>query len=259
MAIIDVTDPGVVNVEAQAYPPVPGSAQALPTPVLVDASSQGAVPLRPLLQALPLSSDVFVEDVSLLPLPSFSRGTVDPDVREVDVSAQNLTSVSVDTFLVTEVGSVRVGPPGIPDSVTLAIATILDADTLGPVTSSTTRYRITLASSLASYGVGIVGRQATVESSVTPGNVGQSMIISFWSGNLIVIPRQVGSLTFSTNLQVGATLAIDVGRDGTGAFYELVASESDVLVQPQLLVPPTTTGTSFSSTGVVSPVEMRAS
>src|SRR3989304_7718237 len=85
---VDITDPNMVNVEDQAYPPIPPTFQALP-PNLGDLLSAslfaGPIPGQPP-QALPLSVEVDVASQPALP-PSFSQGFATP--VEVEVEGQD--------------------------------------------------------------------------------------------------------------------------------------------------------------------------
>ena len=240
MAVVEnIVDPGMVNIEDQAYPfPIPpfqdepfndgeltpGSLYAPPI-VPPDFSS-----LKPFLN-MAVESQVY-------PSPALFMATQAPFRENIDVSLQSFANLDIREFIVTEAGNFQTNAPGLPDFVDLQILEIKDAQTLGSVSAGTTRYRIALSASLVPFGVPIQDREVEVIAAFTAANVGQVRTIRFWNVNLIYIDRAEGDENFAVDLAVGDTLRFEVDREGFEVVNDIFPNDINVFLADSFVAPP---------------------
>jgi hypothetical protein len=155
MAIEDVTDPGLINVEDQAYPAVLG-VNFTPLPAnfgeLLSASLFAPNPALGVPSTLvPTPSSV---QVANQPPPFIPFGGVpEPEAIEVDVAQQSPPGVDVDEFVVTELDQ-NIQTNETPESIVdFTVTSAVDAETFGPVTSTTKLVRTTVTPALSPFGV----------------------------------------------------------------------------------------------------------
>lgn len=257
---MDVTNPGLVSVEAETYGnPYPngGTQQWVPreTDDLVDAAGE-AYP-RPSndvgSSVFPTPADVAVTELPFLPPPFF---TPLPRAFEVNVDDQVIGQgvwVYVDPAnpamgkrFVTPADFTVVGPAesfqtndAVAEIVTVTVVAVLDADNLpNPPSGSTTRYYlVTAPPSLTSYPVSLLGRQITFgEATLTVADRGASRLIQNYGGNFVTIAKDDpsdgnGGVPSLAQPQAGDTFEVAVNRQGS----EQVNTEGgvvDVFVSP---------------------------
>lgn len=104
MSQFDVTDPGLVNVADQAYPPVPPDQQALPTPRLVNGSDFAPPPLPTPQLGDPTPSSTLVANAPYV-APSASLGVAVPAITSFDVGTEIGVKQPVAEWLVTQSGN----------------------------------------------------------------------------------------------------------------------------------------------------------
>lgn len=226
----NVFDPGVVNIEAQAYPAPVDLAQALVrnlaalTPGLLFAP-----PLPPPdSQAIPRPLPVPVADQSFI-LPPLSLGVAVVDPPEVDVGTQNLIRQPVAEFVVTESGNFQFNR-SVPQSVSFTIAAI-SSFTSQPVGGIvTTFYVITFAVgvNLMDFGVELTGTEASFPNSapaLNPDDVPTGIITKFTNRQIVVdgtdlVPAPV----------VGNTVVIDVSRHGDEVVFDIFSPDANVTI-----------------------------
>lgn len=226
----NVYDPGLVNVEAQAYPAPVDLAQALTLNLArLTAGSLFAPPaVPPGNQAGPQFLPVAVADQSFI-LPSLALGVPFFDPPEVDVGAQNLIRQPVAEFIVTESGNFQFNR-SVPQSVSFPIATIssFQSQPVGGIV--TTFYVITFAVgvNLMDFGVELTGTEAAFPNSAPtrdPGDIPTGPITKFTNRQIVVdgtdlVPAPV----------VGNTVVIDVSRHGDEAVFDLFPNDRDVTI-----------------------------
>jgi hypothetical protein len=224
MSISNIVNPGLVNVADEAYPAPPPGRQRLPrnTGALTPISNDGYPIVPQGVGRLPLLANV---DVSLQSF-KFPQGfgtpippSLVPFLPLIDVVVQDDVPSDPDDiteFVVTQAGSFPTSAAGVETDFETTITAIIDADTGGAPTGTTTRYRITLADSLVPFGITFIGRQAEVVAAADPANIGLTRFIDYWSVNVIFMAATVNPNPppVTTNLVVGDTLSFDVDRDG---------------------------------------------
>jgi hypothetical protein len=246
MSITDVTNPGLIIVADEAYPPPLPSRARLPQNlgVLIAVADEAALAVPNGVASGPAEVEVDVASQNFI-LPSFNSGASAPTPADVNVDSTPLGIAASTEYVVTEAGNFPTNGPGLTQTVNATISAIVDADTGGAVGGGTTRYKITLSASLVPYGISFLGREVKVVASVTAGNVNQTRTISYWSVNVIYIsksetdPDTNVTQTFGTDLAVGATLQFNVVRDGFEAVSTQLGQTSNVVLAglPPLGVP----------------------
>ncbi len=262
--IIDVFDPGLINIEDQGYPPPLPDAQALPVnlgdlipgfefaPPIVPAGSQ----------ANPTPTNTDVAQQMGVPL-SLSMGVATPATPNIDVGAQNDVRLPVADITVTESGNFQTNETN--SFITLTVSAVVDADTGGAPTGSTTRYRVTIAPAvLASLGLSISGRQVVFSGNVTAAITGFVRTVSaFGSNSLIMLVTEYGQ-SFNTTTptpQVGDTMIIPTDRQGAQTIYDFQASPLNVyltqlpppIAQTLPALPGSFSGNFLPGNGVINP------
>ena len=234
MPNIDVTDPGVVNVEAQAYPMPPGGSQALPIP-----------------------SQVFVARLVQVQLP-LASGAASVDPPDTDVATQIITRLPVSEFLVTEGGVIQTNNT-VSDLRSFIVSSVTTLNAGLP----TERYQIFLGTAnLAEIGLTLTDIEALFPQqapAAAPENI-PARDIAAWSIDWIIVPR---FNTFGVSMAApvaGNTVQIAVLRDGDEVFIDRFATEIDVTLNPPPQTPVTVSaplltplGNISASTGVVVP------
>lgn len=264
---MDVTNPGLVSVEAETYgnpSPNGGTQQAVPleTDNLVAAAGE-AFP-RPLNDVVSrvfrTPGDLNVdEQPALIPTPY----ELVPSAAEFDVDTQVLGQGSMEWVdpadhslgmrFVSPADFTVVGPAASfqtnlseVDVVTVAITAVLDADNLPnlPSPSTTRYYLVTAPPSLASYPVSLLGRLITFsEDTLTTADRGASRSVQNYGASFVVVNRDDpsennGDIPTLAAPQAGDTFEVSVNRQGS----EQVNTEGgtvDVLISPppQAFVP----------------------
>lgn len=203
MPIINVTNPGLINVADEAYPPPPPDFQAIPLPELVTVADQGYTPANP-------SSGAGVE--------------TGPSVN-IEGQLDTIQLVEQEEVIVTEAGNFKTNP--VPSNFqTFVVTAVADAETGGALSADTKTMKITLAQSLVPFGVDFAGREAEAVVAATASAVGQTRVINFMDVNIIYCPyREGGTLSGPTfDLQANDVLKMEVGRIG----FEVVTQQTGI-------------------------------
>jgi hypothetical protein len=214
--IANVTDPGMVNIEDQAYPPPPPGSQGDVIPRFVDAGIQAFT-------------------------PPLSMGVPDPTETNVDVSTQNFVRDPV-PWIVTPVGNFRIGSdPTLRTRFTIKAND--PAKNFVAVTSftngGTTYYSITLAdgSNLFSLGVDLRGALVQFPNSappLDPQNVPTAPIISYGANVLIVDGTRLAN---DPPTQLDA-IFVPNAREGSEDVIQQQAAPVNVFVSQQVQTSP---------------------
>lgn len=253
----NVVDPGLVNIEDQAYPRPLDPSQSLVRQLneLISASAYAPpIPRNPA-QAIPDSLLVNVLDQPFVP-PSFSQGSAVPFFTPVNVGAQNINRGNVRDFIVTESGNFQTSSEY--SAATLTVVSLTDADTGGATSSTTTRYRIVVSGvDLTSIGFSIAGREVVFSGNVTAAIQDfVRTIVAFNANSIIVAVTQFGE-SFNPNPgappvtpQAGDTMELDLNRNGDQAIFDQTTAETNVYLW-QLPPPaaPTVNAQAFTSVG----------
>lgn len=230
---IDVTDPGLINVEDQAFPPVPGDNQALPFNLgdLLSASLFAAPPPQNPAQSGTIPSAANVNNQAFVPA-SLSLGAATPATPNIDVKTQNSVQPNPGDFTVSPVGNFQTNIPG--SQITLTETAIVDADTGVAPGASTLRYRIFVSGAvLTSLGLSIAGRQVIFTGNVTAGIAGFSRnIIAFTFNSIIVLVTELGTAfnPLGPTPAVGDSMTLVTDRQGSEVIFDLVMAPVDVFL-----------------------------
>ncbi len=241
---MDVTNPGLTSVANETYgnpDPNGGTARWMPRELdaLVAAADQGR-PLPPDggvdASVFPTPIDVLITElVGLLPVSAtFPQIADEVFVDEQSIGQGSMQPVTpgnpADGFnFVGPADFVVVGPAesfqtnAVDEIDTFTITNVLDADTLGAPTPSTTRYYLVLATppALTSFPVSMLGRQITFSAdTLTAADQGASRLIQNYGANFITIARDDttasnGDVPSLTTPQVGDTFELAVNRQGS--------------------------------------------
>jgi len=257
---MDVTNPGLVNVESETYGnPDPNGGTTLAVPFqsddLVPAADEGYPKPQNDVQSrvFPTFGNLLVDE---LPFLAPSSSTPAPRAAEFDVDAQVLgqgTWVWVDPadhakgmVFVEPSDFTVVGPAEsfqtnlVEDEVaTVTVTAVLDADNLPhPPSPTTTRYYlVTAPPRLTSYAVSLLGRQVTFsDDTLTAADRGASRAIQNYGPSFVVINRDDvttnnGNVPALATPQAGDTFEVAVNRQGS----EQVNTEGgtvDVFISP---------------------------
>lgn len=239
-----------VNVADQGFPPPPPASQALPLNIgrLINGSEPvgGYIPIS-LPAGMEPAVNVGVEGQGgIAPLSSVGVSLL--PVIDVDVDSQQIGSQFPDQFIVTPTsGNFRTSVGLVPDIVTATILAVTDAETGGAVTSTTSKYKLTLSADLTQFGISFIGRKLEVVSGYI-GNIGQTRFVQFWSVNTVYInvTEDDETFTFFNRLMPGDSISLPTQRDGDEVVYDLRGLH--VEVTPQVLpgaVPVTQAPTNF--------------
>lgn len=258
MIPINVTDPGVVNVEDQAYPNPPGTSQSLPTPSLAFASDFAAPLIPGGSQALPRPTEVNVSQFPALQ-PSFSRGSAAPEFPTHDITFQNLQRFNPAEYLVTESGSFQTNNT-LGDLVQFLSTFVVVADSGLP----TETYQIFLGPApgagpvnLGNYGLDLTNLIVSFPNQAparAPENVPQRAIIS-WSKNWILVSRYDAFGNSLANPGAASGIGIAILRDGASVINDIGILEVDVLILPPPPIAVTTPAPNQRFLGNLSPAD----
>lgn len=227
---VDITDPGLVDVETQAYPRPLDLSQALTRNLaaLIAGSAFAPPPVPPDNQAVPRFSDIPVAAQSFI-LPPLALGVAVVDPPDIDVGVQNLIRQPVAEFVVTESGNFQFNR-SVPQSQSFTIATIssFQSQPVGGVV--TTFYVITFAVgvNLMDFGVELTGTEASFPNSapaLNPQKIPTGVITKFTNRQIVVdgtdlVPAPV----------VGNTVIIDVSRHGDEVVFDIFPSDVNVTI-----------------------------
>lgn len=244
LAQFDTTDPGAVNVEAQAYPRPVDLAQALARSLdfLASTFKPNGPPAR-LATAAP-HVPVFVADQPFIPL-NFSLGTPDTNDVNIDLMVQTSVRQPVSEFLVTESGTFQTNP-SIPDTVSRTILTVTSfVDSLSLLTYFVITFGPTI--NLMDFGVDLTGTQAAFPNSApvnNPGAVPAALVTKMTNRQIVVIGTNLLLDPPTTN----DVVLLDVSRHGAETIFDLVPNEVDITPAPTLLGVTTTVAQAFNLT-----------
>lgn len=255
----DVTDPGVVNVESQAYPLALNPPQALPPNLgVLVAGSVFAAPALPVpVQNNPRAFFVNVERQSFI-LPSLSLGVAAPTPPTTNVSAQNVVRQPVLEYVITESGSFQFNA-NVPTTVSRTIAVVTSFTSVEAGVTSTF-YVITFVAgtNLMDFGVDLVGTDALFPNSAparNPQAVPAGTITKFTNLQIVVDGTNLTGDPPTTN----DVVVLDVTRHGDAVVFDLLPTDNDVLISPSPPVAVTTVAdarpvaNATASSGVVVP------
>jgi len=226
--LVDIVDPGLINIEEQAYPPpLPGVSFELTPLQLAELLSASLFttprPQNDVTSSLfPTPSEVVVGD-QVFTLPPLSLGADTPIPVEVDVSLQNLVDGRFleEWIVTTEAGNFRINETENADEdPEFTVTSVLDADTGGAVTLSTTRFRIFVTpANLTSFGLSLLFREAeffgepiaiTAMVAATPISVTTTTPHGFSTGAFVTLDDIVGTIADGTGSLNGRTFQITV-------------------------------------------------
>lgn len=230
---VDVTDPGLVNVESQAYPFPPGGFQNLPPNFgrLLQASLFAAPIVPPSIQAGLIPSAITVGDQPFVSLP-LSQGAAALTPAEIDLEAQNLIRQPVHDFIVTDVGNFDLTQAN--SNIRLTVTSVVDADTGGAVGANTTRIRIFVSGAiLTDLGLSILFRQVIFIGNTSPLIAGRPRTINAYGANSIIVDRTQFGTTLSTiQPAVGDLMDLNIDREGSEVVFDVFASPANVFIDP---------------------------
>jgi hypothetical protein len=227
--VMDIVDPGMVNVEDQAYPRPLDPDQQQPRNMgnLSPGSFFPAAPQAPDFQDGNVPVEVFVAASPFI-LPPLSQGVAVPEFPEIDVATQGIQQPVVDV-VVTEAGSFEINPPtqaSISRTI-LAVTSFVVATPGGNITY----YILTFAApiNLMDFGIDFGGTTALFPNSAPadePQQVPAALITSFASRQLVV----VGTNLLSVPPVGGNTVVLDISRHGNGRIFELVEPDLNIFI-----------------------------
>ena len=265
----NIVDPGMVNIEDQAYPRPLDPDQALIRQLneLIAGDAYAPPIVRNLGQAIPDSLNVNVLEQAFLN-PSLSRGEAVPFFSNVNIGSQGLNRGDVRDFTVTESGNFQTSVEY--SAVALTVVSLTDADTGGATSSTTTRYRVVVSGlDLTAIGFSIAGREVVFKGNVTAGIIDYVRTIAAFNANSIVIPVTQNGRSFNPDPgappvtpQAGDQMELDLNRNGSEVIYDQVLPEISVNLwaQAPLGVVPTVaaeivsfSGNFLAGNGVVEP------
>jgi hypothetical protein len=227
--LIDIVDPGMVNVEEQAYPRPLDLAQALALNLgrLIQASQYWPNGPPGVHQDNATPTEVFVESQPFIS-PSLSLGVATPDTPTTDVADQNIVHQPVVDYIVTESGSFNTNP-AVPTTVRRTIASVTSFAVSGAV-STTTFYVITFTAgtNLMDFGVDLVGTEALFPDSapaLNPQDVPAGLVTKFSLNQLVVDGTDLSPAPVA-----GDVVDLDVSRHGDEAVFELYANDVNVVI-----------------------------
>jgi len=160
--IEDVTDPGLVNVENQAYPAVLDVPHTLVPADFGELLAASLFAPNPALGVpattfpTPSRVDVANQPPAVVPFGGFAI----PKPTEVNVALQDLVGVDVDEFVVCELDE-NIQTNETPETIVeFTVLSVADAETFGPVVTPGTRLvRLTVSPSLSPFGVSFLLKQ----------------------------------------------------------------------------------------------------
>ncbi len=253
MGLIEVTNPGLVEVENQGWPIVRPGAQALPPNLgqLLAASLLSIPGVAPSIQALPVAANVNVGAQAGI-LPSFSLGSAIPTPSNSYPNQQNLGTNAAE-FIVAGSRSIQTNN-GTADTAGFVVLSALDAATGAAPGATTSFIKVTTTTStLLSFGVSLQGQDVDF---LTGNAAGQSRVIQSVTANsfVIAVVEDGDSLYDSGSLvAMNDTLEIYVGREGFEAVFATFNTPLNVFLNPAPPVAATTVAASRTSLGNVTP------
>lgn len=214
--LVDIVDPGVVNIEEQAYPRVlqPDQALALELGVLIESSLFASPFAANPAQAIEPPTEIDVGLQSFI-FP-FSLGTAVPDINDVDVNAQSLVDGrTLREFIVTGVGSFQTNAV-IPTQRTF-LADTVTSFVFGP----NTYYTITFAADvdLFSFGIEFSGTEVAFPDSApaeSPNQIPEGLVISFSTRQIVVL----GTFLSSDPPVAGDRVVFNLERQGDEVVFD---------------------------------------
>lgn len=237
----NVYDPGLVNIENQAYPRPTNLAQALAINLgnLIQASQfwPNGVPVTS--QALPKPVEVTVASQDF-PDVSLSLGVAIPATPTTNVSVQNVIRQPVADYIVTESGVFQTNP-SVPTTVsrTIAAGGVSSFQVTSPI-GTTTYYVITFVAgtNLMDFGVDLTGTEALFPNSApanNPQDIPAGLITKFAQNQIVV-----DGTDLSPAPAAGNTVTLDVSRHGDEVIFDLFPSDVNVNIGA-LVAPPVAT------------------
>lgn len=259
--LIDIVDPGMVNIEEQAYPRPLDLAQALARNLgaLISGGAFVANPPPPGFQAGNRPTEVFVAGQPFVQ-PSLSLGTALPTIPEFDIADQAVLQ-PVAEFIVTESGSFEFNRR-VPTSVSQTITAVQTILAPGPTGANITFYLITfgVAVNLMDYGVDLVNTEALFPNSappLAPEDVPAGIITKFTNRQIMVD----GTDLTADAPQVGDIVRLDITRHGADVVFDLFAPDANVFIDSvqsasaaqTVVADSRSVITAFASDGVLTP------
>jgi hypothetical protein len=217
MSQFDSTDPGLINVADQAYPPIPPSVQGLPVPVDVFGITFAPPFGPPVPLSQPTAVNVDITQAQILSLQSALRfGALPP--TEVNISLQNYHQANTEDWVVTESGNFQTNGNGTPYPFTVLHVVVVDTGL------PTQAYQIFLTApvDLTLFGLDLTNFLVSfpvAAPATAPEDVPQRPIIS-WSTNWIYVSAFDSQGDILTIPGVGNKIQIYVVRDGSQAVYD---------------------------------------
>ena len=243
---LDVFDPGLTNIEFQAYPRPLDLAQALALQLgnLIAAGAFAANPPPTPLQSGVLPSEVFAQSQAFAP-PSLLQGVAVVQPASVNIGVQNSVRLPVVDFIITEAGSFQTNES--PSAqVTLTIAPGPGSPVVGGVAQSVvtttvgtvTYFQLFLGNSnLNDFGIPLLGSLVLLPNQAparNPQDVPTRPILQY-STNWILIslddPPGSGFDSLPINPPtLGQTVTFNVRRTGFEVIFDLFPTESNVII-----------------------------
>jgi len=260
--LFDIVDPGLTNIEEQAYPRPLDPAQALAQQLarLLDASLFAPNGPPPLLQAGPIPSFQQVESQAARP-PSFSLGVAAVVPPTFDAGAFAIPRPAAEV-IVTPVGNFQTNiTPS--DVVSFTIASVVTINgTLAP--RRFFQLFFPAGTNLFSLGIDLFGRNVFLPSqapALDPQDVPTRIIVNYSTNFIIVAETETDDAGNSTVLPsapiAGQIVRLDNFRDGFEVNFNFTGQEIDVTIAPAPAVAQTVVGDSrrvvnvFATDGVV--------
>jgi hypothetical protein len=236
--VMDVVDPGMVNIEEQAYPRPLDLAQALALNLgrLIQASQFWPNGPPGALQSGPRPSEVFVQSQPFVN-PSLSLGVATPATPTTDVTVQNVVRQPVADFIITESGPFQTNP-SVPTTVRRTIAAVTSFQVSNQF-GTTTFFVITFAAgtNLMDFGVDLTGTEALFPNSapaLNPQAVPGAFITNFALNQIVVD----GTDLLASPPIAGNVVDLDVSRHGSEVVFDLFPNDVNVFLNPTTVPPP---------------------
>lgn len=234
---LNVYDPGVVNIETQAYPRPLNLAQALALQLgnLIQASQFQPNGPPAVAQSIPRLVDVFPANQAFVDEP-LGLGVPLANIPSVDVSVQNVIRQPVADFIVTESGVFQTNP-SVPTTVRRTIASVSSfqvSDQFGTTTYFVISF--TAGTNLMDFGVDLAGTEALFPNSA-PANNPQDVpgaLITKFALNQIVVD---GTDLLTSPPIVGNVVDLDVSRHGDEVIFDLFPNDINVTIGPNIPPP----------------------
>ena len=254
---MDVTNPGLVNVAAQAIGNPSTAVQSLAIPedsdVLVPVADEGYPIARNFTDTEdghgsrgPTPTESYV-DGQRQPDASQSRGEI-PGVAPLFLPfPQDMVSNTVIQQTVVQAGTPEFTVSGPATSIqtnqgddtrrSYVVQSVLDADTGGAPSGTTMRYKMIVAvPDLLSFGISLLGRKIVFDDTTpTISDAGATRSVSYFGGSFITIDRQDPSDQYVPILsqpQPGDMFYLFIQRQGSETFSEQRGITVDVTISP---------------------------